>query len=167
MSRQLVESIQERLSSANSEWPRHMFTTADKQSVILVRRLARAAKSQDVEFCFSSKEKFAEGSARFGGILFTRDMVIVGTLSSGEEYPPSGDVVMVPRSAIRSLTLHHVEYFGYDDDGSEPDYVSFTAEYDGMPPVHIGMPGKGGPLDGSTSQLFDALQADLLKAIQR
>lgn len=167
MSLKQVEAIHDLLSDANNHsWPRHQFSIIERRSAFLERRLARAAGSEEIEFCVSSGQQIAEGITQYSATLFTRDLVISGSLNAtdiqNEPYPPQGDVVIVPRSAIRSLTLHHVEYFG-DDDSGKPDYVSFTATFEGLPPVFIGMPGsRGANHDGTTSRFFDALQADLV-----
>lgn len=165
MSLQLVESMHDRLSNANRNWPRNAFSNAQGRAIILEKRLARAARGRDVDYCISSAVEEADGSVIFAATLFTEDLVISGELRANEEQSDRGqifgDVAIVSRSAIRSLTLHHVEYFGYDNEESE-DYVSFTASYEGMASVVVGPPSSGAPRM-ATSLLFDALQADLTK----
>jgi hypothetical protein len=165
MSLKSVEAIHDLLSDANTSWPRFPFSLIEKRVAFLERRLARAVGLAEIEYCISSGHEVADGTTKYEATLFTSDLVISGSLLATDiqnvPYPPQGDVAIVPRSAIRSLTLHHVEYYG-DDDNGKPDYVSFTATFDGLPPVFIGLPGgRGAVHDGTTSRLFDALQADL------
>jgi hypothetical protein len=53
-----------------------------------------------------------------------------------------------------------VEYYGQTDEPQQ-DHVSFTAVFDGIPPVVV--EARSVPNDGTTSRLFDALQVDLIK----
>lgn len=170
MSLQSVEAIHDQLSDANTNWPRFPFTLIEKRSSTLEKRLARAVGSAEIDFCISSVAQVAEGTIKYLATLFTPDLVISGTMMATDiqnvPSPLKGDVVIVPRSAIRSLTLHHVEYYGYDNNPG-PDYVSFTATFAGAPDVVVGLPGSGLKNDGATSRLFDALQADLQGVLAR
>ena len=171
MSLQSVDVIHDLLSDANTSWPRFPFSIVEKRVVSLEKRLARAAGDAEIEFCISSTEKISDGTVKYAATLFTRDLVISGSLIATDiqnvPYPPQGDVMMVSRADIRALTLHHVEYYG-DDNSGKPDYVSFTVTFEGLPPVFIGLPGdRGAKHDGSTSRLFDALQSDLQGALSR
>ena len=163
MTSQLVDSMHELLSDVNNNWPRSPWSTAEGRAGILEKRLARATGKRDVEFCIASVTDVAAEGTHFAATIFTADLVIYGDLHATNErqaaYNLLANVVTVPRSAIRSLTLHQVEYFGSDDAEGE-DYVSFTATYEGMAPVVVGSPASG-LKRGATSRLFDALQADL------
>jgi hypothetical protein len=160
---QLVDSMHDLLSDANNNWPRSPWSTAEGRAGILEKRLARAAGKREVEFCIPSVTEDGDKGTHFAATIFTADLVISGDLHATNERQTAwnllANVVMVPRSAIRSLTLHQVEYFGNDDAAGE-DYVSFTAVYEGMAPVIVGSPSSG-LKRGATSRLFDALQADL------
>ncbi len=157
--------MHEVLSDANNNWPRSPWSTAEGRAGILEKRLARAVGKRDVEFCIASVTD-ADGGTQFAATIFTADLVIHGELLATNERQTAwnllANVVIVPRSAIRSLTLHQVEYFG-NDDAEGDDYVSFTAAYEGMAPTVVGPPSSG-LKRGATSRLFDALQADLAKA---
>ncbi|WP_426986564.1 hypothetical protein [Pseudarthrobacter sp. Y6] len=163
MTLQLVDTMHEHLTEANNRWPRDGWTTAEGRAGILEKRLARAVGPREVEFSISSVTEEDASGVHFAATLFTADLVISGALhATNEQIAPrdlTGDVVIVPRSALRSLTLHQVEYFGNDNEATE-DHVSFTATYEGMAPVVVGPPSSGSRR-GATSRLFDALQADL------
>lgn len=164
VSLQSVTDIHELLFTANNRWPKNYFTNIERNFLpLLEKRLARAVGGREIEFCLASvDDERTGGPVTYSATLFTSDLVIIGTMSAGDEsatYPHKGDVLMVPRSAIRSLTINHVEY--YDDDQSR-DYVQFTAVFDGAPPVHVGQR-LTSENDGRTSDLFDSLQSDLAR----
>lgn len=167
MSQQLLEAIHERLTEANSYWPRSAFSFTEGEAVHLERRLARAIGPAEVELCFATAHENEHGSVEYSAVLLTKDFVVTGSLSAASVRPdryqvPLGDVRIAPRSAICGLTLHQADYFGLEY-GAGSDYVSFTAMFDGMPPVVIGPPSRGIRTDGRTGQLFEALQTDLAK----
>lgn len=167
MSAELVDAMHELLSEANANWPREAFTTAEGHVGVLETRMARATGSRKVLFCLSSvTDKREEGVTQFVATIFAEDLVISGRLTtSNEKISPrkiDADVAMVPRTAIRRLTLHQVDYF--DNERAGPGgYVSFTADYDGMDPIVVGPPSSYVRGD-AISDLFDALQEDLAKA---
>jgi hypothetical protein len=168
MSKQLLEAVHEHLTEANSYWPRSAFTFAEGEAVHLERRLARAVGPAEVEICFSTVKENEDGTLDFSAVVLTRDFIVAGNLRAAAERgaryeSPVGDVSVAPRSAIRGLTLHQADYFGLDY-GSRGDYVSFTAIFEGMPPVVVGPPSRGARTDDRTGRLFDALQTDLAKA---
>ena len=168
MSQQLLEATHELLTEANSYWPRSAFSFTEGEAVHLERRLARAIGAAEVEICFATAHENEDRSVEYCAVLLTRDFVIAGSLKAPAVRPeryqsPLGDVSVTPRSAIRGLTLHQSDYFGLDY-GDRGDYVSFTATFEGMPPVVVGPPSRGLRTDGRTGQLFEALQADLAKA---
>lgn len=167
MSKQLFEAIHKHLTEANSQWPRSAFSFAEGEAIHLERRLGRAVGPAEVEICASTAIEHEDGSVDYSAVLLTQDYLIAGSLKAAAVKPeryqsPPGDVYLAPRSAIRGLTLHQADYFGLDY-GSGGDYVSFTATFEGMPPVVVGPPSRGVVVDGRTGQLFDALQADLAK----
>lgn len=166
MSVQLLDSIHEMLAASNDRWPREAWTAAEGHVGALEKRLARAVGSRDVKFCISSVNEGSEDFTSFTATLFTEDLVISGSLRATNERVASSrlvaDVVTVPRSAIRSLTLHEVGDFG-NARSEAIGHVSFTAIYEGMGPVHAGLPTSYTQREVA-SRLFDALQADLAKA---
>lgn len=167
MSEQLLEGIHDRLTEANSMWPRHAFSFAEGEAVHLERRLARAIGSEQVELCVSTAVVNEDRTMDYSAVVLTENFVVAGSLKAAgdraERYEsPTGDVHVVRRSAIRGLTLHQADYFGLES-GPSGNYVSFTAAFEGVPPVVVGPRSRGAANDGRTGQLFDALHADLGK----
>lgn len=165
MSKQLLEATHELLTEANSYWPRSAFSFTEGEAVHLERRLARALGSAEVLLCFATADENEDGSVDYSAVLLTERFLVAGSLRAAAVRPesykaPLGDVCIVPRSAIRGLTLHQADYFGHDY-GQGSDYVSFTATFEGMPPVVVGPPSRGIRTDGVTGQIFQALQANL------
>ncbi|WP_458112124.1 hypothetical protein M1D88_18010 [Arthrobacter sp. R1-13] len=164
-----IRAIHEHLCAHNYDWPRDPFTTSEKAAAWLEARLARATGDDEVEFCKSNVEgERGAGLLRYAATIVTPQFIISGDLqtvdpNSYPPYPYKGDVKIVPRSAIQSLTMHHVEYFDVSDE-EEPDYISFTATFEGIPPLVVGMPRYSSQCDGSTARLFDSLRSDLLTA---
>lgn len=169
MTKQLVDAINEHLTAANNEWPRTAFNHAQGQAVYLERRLARCVGEATVEHCVAVVDE-TEESIEYSAVILTSEMVIVGALSAPRERggytAPLGTVHMGPRSAIQSLAMHDVEYFGYEDT-QHKDYISFTATLQGMPLVHVSLPSRGVANDGRTGRMFDSLAADLASAGKR
>ncbi|MGO4188549.1 hypothetical protein [Pseudarthrobacter sp. TAF60_1] len=165
MSAEGFEVIRERLAASNNDWPSRPFSNADKQAEFLERRLARAIGGREIVFATATVEgvRGNEQPRRYVATLFTEDAIFSGhlTVDLAAMYPPSGDVRIIPRTAIRSLTLHHVEH---DDSSARPDLVSFTATFDGLEPVAVGLPRWG--IEGeSSASLFDSLQSDLIGSL--
>lgn len=71
-------------------------------------------------------------------------------------YPQSADVAVIPRSAVKSVTLHDLHNFGQDG-GDGPDIVGFTVTLDGHPPVVVNLPRWSHGSDGAHSRVFDSL----------
>jgi hypothetical protein len=169
MSSERMKAIHDRLCAGNYDWPRDPFTTSEKAAAWLEARLARATGDDEVQFCMSNVDGGRGGGLpRYTATIVTPQFVISGDLqtvdpNSYPPYPYKGDVRVVPRSSIQSLTMHHVEYFDVPDE-EEPDYISFTAVFDGIPPLVVGMPRYSRQRDGSTARLFDSLRSDLLTA---
>jgi hypothetical protein len=169
MSSERIKAIHDRLCEGNYDWPRDPFTTAEKATAWLEGRLARAIQDDEVQFCVSNVEGGRGGSLpRYTATIVTPLFVISGDLQTVDPnnyspYPYKGDVKIVPRSSIQSLTMHHVEYFDVPDE-EHPDYISFTAVFDGVPPLVVGMPRYASQRNGSTARLFDSLRSDLLTA---
>ncbi|WP_416403465.1 hypothetical protein [Arthrobacter sp. LFS091] len=165
MTKQLVDTIHEHLMEANRNWPMHAFSHAEGQAVYLERRLARCVGEAEVEHCVATVKENADGSIDYAAVLVTKAWVVTGELKAsaerGEQRIPDGAVHVVPRSAIKGLTLHNVEYFGHDENEQGKDYVAFTAAFEGMSPVIVAPPGRGATNDGRTSRLFDAFKDDL------
>lgn len=165
LTKQLVDSIREHLTTANHYWPRSAFSHAEGQAVYLERRLTRCIGAADVEHCFATVGENEDRSIDYAAVILTSEAVIFGSLRAeaerGAQRIAEGSVHMVPRSAIRSLTLHDVEYFGYEDVQGK-DYVSFTANFEDGQRVHVPLPGKGVANDGRTGRMFDSLAADLV-----
>ena len=159
-----MDSIREHLTTANHYWPRSAFSHAEGQAVYLERRLARCIGAADVEHCFATVGENEDRSIDYAAVILTSEGVIFGSLRAaaerGPQRIPEGSVHTVPRSAIQSLTVHDVEYFGYEDVQGK-DYVSFTANFEGGHHVHVPLPGKGVANDGRTGRMFDSLAADL------
>lgn len=163
LTKQLVDSIHEHLMEANHYWPKHAFSHAEAQAVYLERRLARCVGDAEVEHCVATVTENADGSIDYAAVVLTNETVVTGALKAPAERGeriPEGAVHVVPRSAIKGLTLHHVEYFGQDDETGR-DYVSFSAAFEGIPPLVVALPGRGASNDGRTGRLFDALKNDL------
>ena len=164
MSKEALERVQKHLRSSNNNWPRDHFMMSEKVATWLEHRLARAVGDSEVMFVSSTVEDGRGGSrARYAATILTDELVIHGEIQAPENsgrtpYPHQGDVTVVHRSKIQSLILHHVE--PADDEGT-PDYVSFTATFDGVPPMVVGMPRYSSQMDGSTSNAFDSLMRDL------
>ncbi|NKR11235.1 MULTISPECIES: hypothetical protein [Paenarthrobacter] len=168
MSTKAVERIQKHLRNSNYDWPRDHFTRSEKVVSWLEHRLARVVSDDDIEFATSTVVDGRDGSvAKYTATILTKDFVIHGHMEAPDAaqqftpYPQPGDVTIVHRSNIQSLTLHHVEESGDDE---IPDYVSFTAVFTGLPPVHVGLPRYSAQMDGSTSGIFDSLTRDLGRA---
>lgn len=136
----------------------------------LEHRLARAVGDAEIVFCVATVEG-GRGAQPTGyqATIFTPEFVVSGEIRLSDfdhrQYQPAGDVRIVPRSKIQSLTLHHVDSFASDDEG--PDYVSFTATFEGIEPVFVDMPRHAAQDDGSTSRIFDALREDLAGTVLR
>jgi hypothetical protein len=167
MSKQLLEIVNDRLTEANSMWPRQAFSFAEGEAVHLERRLARAIGSEEVALCVSTAVVNEDRTIDYSAVVLTESFVVAGSMRAAGERAdryesPTGDVHVVRRSAIRALTLHRAEYFGFDS-GPGGDYVSFTAAFEDAPPIVVGPRTRGVANDGRTGQLFDALQADLGK----
>jgi hypothetical protein len=163
MSKEALERVQKHLRSSNNNWPRDHFMMSEKVATWLEHRLARVVGDSEVQFVSSTVE---DGRARYSATILTDELVIHGEIQAPEDsgrapYPHQGDVTVVHRSKIQSLTLHHVE--PADDEGT-PDDVSFTAAFDGVPPIVVGMPRYPSQMDGSTSKAFDSLMRDLGRA---
>lgn len=156
MSAQALEAIRKRLVALNDGWPRE--PKPDGQAEILERRLARAVGDSEIIFATATVDggRGISEPRRYVATLFTENAVVSGKLTVGEgaSYPPAGDVRIIPRKALRGLILHHI-------DPGEPEIVSFTAMFDGLEPVVVGLPQHGRAGDGGSSSLFDSLRADL------
>jgi len=169
MSSERIKAIHDRLCDGNYDWPRNPFTTSEKAAAWLEVRLARATGEDEIEFCMSSVEgERGVELPRYTATIVTPQFVVSGELQTVDPkgyppYPYKGDVHVVPRSSIQSLTMHHVEYFEVPDE-EERDYISFTAVFGGIPPIVVGMPRYSRQHDGSTARLFDSLRSDLLTA---
>lgn len=169
MSTKAIEKVQKHLRNSNSDWPRDQFMRSEKVVSWLEHRLARVVGDDEIEFVTSTVVEGRGGDiSKFTATILTKDFVIHGHLeapSTGEQFPPypyPGDVRIVPRSQIENLALHHVEYF---EDDERPDYVSFTAVFAGLPPMHVGLPRYSNQVDASTSRIFDSLMLDLAKTV--
>ena len=164
MSKELIQRLHDRLAASNYSWPREAFSPAEQAAQYLEHRLARSVGTQDIEFCHAVVDEDREnGTAHYTVVLFTRHHVLRGEIRGSRTervvYPPAGDVTVVSRSGLKSLTLHHVEYF---DEESRPDHVEFSAVFENLPTVHIGRNRFGESQDETRNLIFDALQADLL-----
>lgn len=164
-----IRAIHDHLCAYNYDWPRDPFTTSEKAAAWLEARLARATGDDEVVYCISNVEGGrGAGLPRYAATIVTSHFIISGDLqtvdpNSYHPYPYKGDVKIVPRSKIQSLTMHHVEYFDLPDE-EEPDYISFTAVFEGIPPLVVGMSRYSSQRDVSTARLFDSLRSDLLTA---
>jgi hypothetical protein len=166
MSKELIQSLHSRLAASNYSWPREAFSPAEQAAQYLEHRLARVVGQSDIEFCHAVVDEDREkGTAHYTVVLFTRQHVVRGEIHGSRTeraaYPPAGDVTIVPRSGLKSLTLHHVEYF---DEESRPDHVEFSAAFENLPLVHIGRNRFGESQDEGRNLIFDALQEDLVRA---
>mgnify|MGYP003110918006 CR=1 FL=1 len=162
MSRTALSTVHEKILSVCQQWPREAWDDSEKAALALTRRMARAVGHAEVEHCMASVDKQSPpGVFTYSVAVITADLVVAGTLAAGPEMTgprrAAADVFIVPRSAVRSLTVHHVDQ---DDSPSGVDIVVFTAEYPGMPPLKA-VERSNGQYDGSVGALFDALRADL------
>lgn len=168
MSAKLIDSLIEQLSRANHEWPQDSWFSGDKHARTLASRIARVVGDTPIEFAIAKVlgDRPDEAEKVFSATVFTADAVIAGSMAAKENgaYPPSGDVTIVPRAAIRSLVLNHVENF---EDETAATLTYFTAAYEGLTtPIVVDRQVYRYQNHGRAGQLFDDLRADLLRKQQ-
>lgn len=162
-----IEDVRLSLSNANFNWPNDGFSPLVKHSSWLEQRLALAVGESEILFCTAeTKGEHGSSASHLSAIIFTTDFVICGYMRPGEankqQYQPKGDVQIVPRSKIESLTVHHVGSFS--DEG--PSQVIFTANYEGIGPVLIDGQRYAEPGVFSTVNIFALLKQDLASTIR-
>lgn len=160
--------VHDALVAACNQWPRGAWSDSEAAGMALTARIARAVGSDEVQHCIATVDrKAAPGSDVYAAAIFTKDFVVAGSLTAPAEIQDTNavpaDVHVVPRSAIRSLTIHHAEQI---DPQSEADIVVFTVEYHGMPDLKT-IERSPAQYDGTAGALFDALRADLAAAGRR
>ena len=165
MSAKLIDDLTEQLFQANHEWPQDQWFSAGKFARTLAGRVARVVGDSPIEFALARIDSEGPGGTAkvFHATVFTAGAVIAGSMAASENdtYPPKGDVSIVPRTALRSLVLNHVQNF---EEATAQTQTYFTATYEGLPtPLVVDHGIYSYQNQGRAGQLFDALSADLLR----
>ena len=162
-----VAKIHDALLAANNDWPPHVWHNSDYYAVYLERALARAIGNRDVEYVSATVDAKARRDVQgFEATVFTRWLVITGRIAipqvgAGERvpYPDGADVAVIPRRAIKAVSLHNLEQFGSESETS-PDVVEFSLTVDGREPIRI-KPQSSDRNTGASSKLLDTIIEDL------
>ncbi len=161
-----VARIKDQLIASHRDWPRNEWGRADYYARYLEILLARAVGAREILLASANVQKWPDRKdvARFQAALFTEKLIISGEIAipsvkAGEQlpYPRWGDVSVIPRSAVKAVTLLEVENFGESSEEDEFDSVGFTVLLDGHDPVVVNQPIWDRRGDGAHSRTLDAL----------